>query len=142
MNRMKQFYPDESAIKVLNEIIEEVYLIMHYPFRTLEKSRFHNVDVENDMIPFIELYEPEFKRGILLNFLVTEPVMPPFINKIIQNRQVRAEKKRIYQKLEPMISEINELILTELWSDRKKLLMLAKRVLIRVTQEVKSDLME
>lgn len=142
MNRKNQFYPDDSAIKVLKEIMEEVRLIMHYPFRTLEKSRFYNVDVENDTVPLIELYEPEYKRGIPLSLYETGPVMLPFVDDIIQSRQVRAEKKRIYLKLEPMISDINELILTESWSERKKLLKLAKKVLLRVTQEVKSDLME
>lgn len=141
MRRDQLFYPDSEAVEVLEEIIGEIDLLIHYPAKTVRNSGFYGIDVENESIPFLMLYKPEYGQKILMNF-VTEPVTFPFIDKILQSRQIRRAKQEIYRKLNEFMADINRLLEKESWMDRKESLEVAKKISERVKKEVKSDLLE
>ncbi len=139
MGKYKPFYPSESSLSVLYEVIDEISIILHYPVRVLRNSKFRIIDWSMGESSFLNMYPRENR---LENFLLTTgPVLPIYVDNYIRKRTLRKQKQEIQITLLQQQIEVKNMLLDKQDSERKEILEISKKVLDKVLSELKSDLL-
>lgn len=139
MGKYKPFYPSESSLSVLYEVIDEISIILHYPVRVLRNSKFRIIDWSMGESSFLNMYPHENR---LENFLLTTgPVLPIYVDNYIRKRTLRKQKQEIQITLLQQQIEVKNMLLDKQDSERKEILEISKKVLDKVLSELKSDLL-
>lgn len=139
MGKYKPFYPSESSLSVLYEVIDEISIILHYPVRVLRNSKFRIIDWSMGESSFLNMYPRENR---LKNFLLTTgPVLPIYVDNYIRKRTLRKQKQEIQITLLQQQIEVKNMLLDKQDSERKEILEISKKVLDKVLSELKSDLL-
>ncbi len=139
MGKYKPFYPNESSLSVLYEVIDEISIILHYPVRVLRNSKFRIIDWSLGESSFLDMY-PHEKR--LEKFLLTTGPSLPYVDNYIRKKALRKQKQEIQITLLQQQIEVKKMLLDQQDSERKEILEISEKVLDKVLSELKSDLLD